>query len=120
MKINPKLKNTIFQLSAFTILLAAAIFYFEPVVAKYAMIAGVIGFAFATFTTPYPGKSLRGKRLFNMQVVAVLLMCVSAYLMYEEMGAWVITLLIAAILTLYSAIVLPMEYKKEQEKDKKS
>lgn len=120
MKINPKLKNTIFQLSAFTILLAAIIHYFNPTVAKYAIIAGAIGFAYTTFTTPYPGKSLRGKRLFNMQVVAVLLMCVSAFLMFMDMGGWVVTLLIAAILTLYSAIILPMEYKKEQEnKDKR-
>lgn len=119
MKISPKLKNTIFQVSALTILLAAAIYYFDATVAKYAMIAGVVGFAFTTFTSPYPGKSIRGKRLFNIQVLAVLLMCVSAYLMFVDMSGWAVTLLIAAVLTLYSSIILPIEYRKEQEENNK-
>ncbi len=42
-------------------------------------------------------------------------MAVSAFLMFKDMGGWVVTLLIAAILTLYSSITLPKVYKKEQE-----
>lgn len=118
MKINPKIKNLVFQLSAILIVLAAIAHSFDTTVAKYAMIVGVIGFALTTFTTPYPGKSLRGKRLFNIQIFAVLLMAVSAFLMYINYSGWVVLLLVAAIQILYCAIVLPRIYEKE-EKDSK-
>ncbi|MDR0823938.1 MAG: hypothetical protein LBN74_02520 [Prevotella sp.] len=115
MKPNRKLKNILFQLSAILILIAAVVYFFNTDIAKYVMIVGVAGYTAITFTTPYPGKSLRGKRLFNIQILAVLLMCVSTYLMFVNRREWVVTLLIAAVLTLYCAIALPMVYKKEQE-----
>lgn len=119
MKKNPKLKNIFFQISAILILIAAIVFYFDPTIAKYIMLIGVAGFAATTFTTPYPGKNIRGKRLFNIQIFAVLLMAVSSFLMFKNMSEWVVTLLIAAILTLYANIMMSMTYKKEQEeKDK--
>lgn len=119
MKLNPKVKNVFFQISAIIILVAAIVYYFDPTIAKYLMIVGVAGFAAITFTTPYPGKSIRGKRLFNIQILAVLLMAVATYIMYIDMKEWVIILLVSAILTLYSSILLPNVYKKEQEENDK-
>lgn len=118
MKISPKVKNVFFQIAAILILAAAIIHSFNVEVAKYTMIVGVAGFAATVFTTPYPGKSIRGKRLFNIQVFAVILMAVSAYLMFVDIGGWVVLLLISALLTLYCSIILPNVYKKEQEDDK--
>ncbi len=118
MKQNPKLKNILFQISAILILLAAIIYYFQPEIAKYLLIVGAVGYTAITFTTPYPGKSFRGKRLFNIVVLAAILMCVSAYLMFVNITGWVVTILIAAILTLYSTIAMSMEYKKEQKEEK--
>lgn len=117
MKINlpPQIRDTIYQVSAFIILLAAILYSFSVDVAKYALIIGVIGYGFVVFTGKYPGKSIRGKRLYNMQVFAVLFMVASCVLMYMNMHEWVLTLLIAAILTLYSGVMLPKIYKKEQE-----
>jgi len=119
MKLNQKVKNIFFQISAILILIAAIVYYFEPSVAKYMMIAGVAGFAATTFTTPYPGKSIRGKRLFNIQILAVILMAVATYFMFIDLGGWVVLLLISAILTLYCSVVLPRAYQKEQDEDKK-
>lgn len=121
MKENKKYKTLLFQVSAIAILASAILENFEATatIAKWVIIAGAAGYAATTFTTPYPGKSIRGKRLFNIQVFAALLFCVSAYLMHVELRAWVITLLVGAILTLYSAIVIPIAYRKEQEEDKK-
>jgi phosphatidylserine synthase len=118
MKLNPKIKSIFFQISAILILLAAIAYYFEPIVARYVMTVGVAGFAAVIFTSPYPGKSIRGKRLFNIKIVAVLLMVVSTYLMYIDMNGWVVTLLISAFLILYSTIVLSQVYEKEKEQDK--
>ncbi|MDR1883914.1 MAG: hypothetical protein LBR26_14200 [Prevotella sp.] len=117
MKTNPKLKNTFFRISTLLILLAAIIYYFDATVAKYVMIAGVAGFAATTFTTPYPGKGLRGKRLFNIQVFAVLLMAVSSFLLFKNISGWVVTMLVAALLTLYATVAMSMAYRKEQKDD---
>ena len=111
----PKVTVLIHQLSAILIVLAAIAHSFDTTVAKYGMIVGVAGYAVAVFTTPYPGKSLRGKRLFNIQILAVLLMAVSAYLMFIDYNGWPVTLFIAAVLTLYCAVVLPRVHKKEEE-----
>lgn len=120
MKKNQKLKNILFQISAILILVAATLYYFEPNIAKYIMMVGVAGYAAITFTTPYPGKDIRGKRLFNIQILAVLLMAVSTYLMYIDMNAWFLALFISALLTLYCSIILPRTYKKELEKEQKN
>lgn len=119
MKLNPQIKNTIFRISAILILIAAIIYYFDPNISKYVMLVGVAGFGATTFTTPYPGKSLRGKRLFNIQIFAVLLMAVATFLMFANIDAWVVALLVSAILTLYSSIILSITYKKEQEENEK-
>lgn len=118
MKINPKIKNIIYQLSAILIVLAAIAHSFDTTVAKYAMIIGVTGFALTTFTTPYPGKSLRGKRMFNIQVFAVLLMAVATFLMFIDYSGWVVILLVAALQTLYCAVILPRIYAKEEKGEK--
>lgn len=117
MKIDPKTKNTIFQLSAILILLSAIIFYFRADIAKYSMIVGAAGYLFATFVSGYTGKDIRGKRLYNMQIFAAILMAVSAYLMFVGMNQWVITLLIASVLTLYSSIILNQIYRKESKNE---
>lgn len=113
-----KIKNIIFQIAAILILAAAIVYYFDSSIAKYIMVAGVAGFGAVTFTSPYPGKSIRGKRLFNIMVFAVILMIVATYLMFVDISGWVVVLLISAILTLYSSVVLPQIYKKEQEQNK--
>jgi len=110
-----KTKSIIFQISAILILLAAIGDIIYPQIARYVMIIGVAGYAATTFTSPYPGKNIRGKRLFNISIFAVLLMVVSAYLMFTGTRQWVVTLLLAGILTLYCSIILPRVYKKEQE-----
>ena len=110
-----RIKDISHFVSAVLIIVAAVLYSFVPEKAGYVMIAGVIGFAIVTFQSPYPGKSIRGKRLYGIQVFAVVLMSVSAYLMYAQMNQWVITLLLSAILTLYSAILLPKELEKEDK-----
>jgi phosphatidylglycerophosphate synthase len=112
---NKQTKNIILPVSALLILAAAAGYFFIPAVAGYLMIAGVAGYAAVTLASPYPGKSLRGKRLFRIQLFAVLLMAASAYLMYEQMNQWVVTLLLSAIFTLYTSVMLPKEWDREDK-----
>lgn len=114
-KTKNKTKEFILKLSAILILIAACAYLFNPMIASYIMIVGVVGFIITTFMTPYPGKNIRGKRLYNMQVFGLASMAMSAYLMFKQYNEWVIPMLIAAILLSYTSIMLPRVYKKENE-----
>ncbi|MDH6353837.1 phosphatidylserine synthase [Dysgonomonas sp. PH5-45] len=110
-----KTKNIIYQIAAIIILASAVIYPHYQDIAKFSMLAGVAAFGAITFTTPYPGKSIRGKRLYNMQIFAVILMVVATFLMFKQMGEWLYALLVAAILILYSSFLLPRILRKEEE-----
>lgn len=109
------LKDILYRLSGVLILFSALFYLFEPVVASWIMAVSVVVFTVVTVTTPYPGKSLRGRRLFNFQVVACLLMIASTYLMFKQRNEWPLFMLIGAILLLYSAILIPRILKSEKE-----
>ena len=111
---NNKTKETAFQISAVLILISAALYLFNPIIAPFVMIVGVIGFAVTTFLMRYTGKSLRAKRLFNIQVFAVLMMVAAACLMLMHKNEWVILMLIAALLTLYVSVILPRAIKNDE------
>lgn len=110
-----KSKDFIFKLSALLILAAAIAYLFNPVFAPYIMAVGVVGFAAITFLTPYPGKSLRGKRLFSIQIFGIAFMAISTYLMFVQKNEWVISMLAAAFLLLYTTFMLSREYEKEKK-----
>lgn len=112
---NKNIKNIIFPLALILILVGAVAHSFIPLIAPYVMLAGVASYAAITFTTPYPGKSLRGKRLFNIQILAILLMIASTYLMFAQKSIWVLLMLVAAVLTLYCSSILPKVLEKEKK-----
>jgi len=109
-----KNRETIFQISAMLILFAAVLYLFRPEIARYVMIVGVLGYTVTTFLSRYKGKSLRAKRLFNIQVFAVLMMIAATYLMFVYINEWVVLLLISGILTLYCSIMLPRATKDDE------
>lgn len=112
-----KVKTYIYQFSALIVLLSAVLFSINPIVAPYTLGIGAIGVVVGTLMNPYPGKSFRGKRLFNMQVLGALFMLASAIFMYFKVSYWVACLLIAAFLTLYAGIMIPRVLKKEKEEE---
>ena len=108
-------KNLIFQIAATLILFAAVLYLFVPVVAAWIMVFSTATFSVITAKNPYPGKSIRGKRLFGFQIFACMLMVVASYLMFRERNEWVLSMLVAALLLLYSSIIIPRELEKEKE-----
>ncbi|HCO66149.1 MAG TPA: hypothetical protein DIT04_00060 [Dysgonomonas sp.] len=119
--LSDKTKDFIFKASAVLILIAAVVYMFNQTAASYTMIIGVAGFALTTFFSPYPGKSIRGKRLYNIQIFGIVFMVMSTYFMFVGQNAWIVLMLIAAILTLYASVLLPKVYQKEldDEENKK-
>lgn len=114
------IKSILYKASAILILVFTVLYSFQPMIAVWGMVASVSLFSAITVTNPYPGKSIRGKRLFNFQVFACVLMVVATYLMYKERNEWPVLLLVSAIFLLYSSFVLEKELEKENhEKTKK-
>lgn len=110
-----KIKEVVFQLSAILILLSAAGYLFFPHIAPFMMAVGVAAFCASVALNPYPGKSLRGKRLFGLRVLSCMLMVVSTYLMFRHVNEWALAMVAGAVFLLYSSIMIPRELKKEQE-----
>lgn len=100
-------KNILYRLSGSLILVSVLLYLFVPAIAPWIMAGSVILFSALTVAMPYPGKSIRGKRLFNFQLLACLLMIVSAYLMFRDRNEWVLFMIVGALFLLYSAVMMP-------------
>lgn len=107
-------KETVYQISGIFILISAVLYLFAPTIAPWIMAVSVLAFSAITALTPYPGNSIRGKRLFNFQVFACILMIVSTYLMFRNNNLWALTMIVGAVFLLYSGIVIPKELEKEK------
>ncbi len=107
-------KEFIYQISAAALLLAVILYFFIPEIAKWIAAVSVVSLSAVTATTPYPGKSLRGKRLFSFQVFSCVLMAVATYLMFVGNNAWALAMIAGAIFLLYAAIMIPKELDKEK------
>lgn len=108
------IKSLLYKASAILILIFTIVYSFKPTIAVWGMVVGVGLFSAITLTNPYPGNSIRGKRLFNFQVIACLLLIVATFFMYKGRNEWPVFLLISAILLLYSSIVIQKELDKEK------
>jgi phosphatidylglycerophosphate synthase len=107
------MKSILFKISGVLILLSALLYMFYPAVAPWIMAFSVAVFSAITVSNPYPGKSIRGKRLFNLQILSCLLMIAATYLMFKNRSEWVLVMVAGAVFLLYSAFVLPIELDKE-------
>lgn len=110
-----KTKTLIFQISGISILMAAILYLFLPTFAPWIMAFAVAAFGAITATTPYPGKSIRGKRLFNFQILGCVFMVVATYLMFKQRNEWALVMVVGAVFLLYASIVLPKELEKENK-----
>ena len=108
------MKDFLFRLSGMLILLSVAFYMFLPDLAPWIMSVSVLIFSAITISNPYPGKSVRGKRLFNFQVFSCLLMIAASYLMFKQRNEWVLLMIAAAIFMLYAVIAIPKELDKEK------
>ena len=111
------IKDLLYKASALLILVFTIVYSFQPTIAVWGMVLSVSLFSAITMTNPYPGKSVRGKRLFNFQLFACLLMVVSTFLMYKGRNEWPVFLLISAIFLFYSSFVIQKELDKEKSED---
>ena len=75
--------------------------------APYIFAVGAAGIAVCFMTVPYKNLGFRHRRLHRINVMAGVSMVASSVLMFKERMEWVVFLLIAALLILYTSFVSP-------------
>ena len=102
-----KIRTILFVVSACLVLAGAALYLTQWTVAPYLFAVGAAGIAVNYLTTPVGDLDFRGRRLHRFNVMAGFLMVVASGFQFNGRKEWVICLLIAAILELYTAFVSP-------------
>ena len=102
-----KIRTILFMVSACLVLAGAALYLTQWTVAPYLFAVGAAGIAVNYLTTPVGDLDFRGRRLHRFNVMAGFLMVVASGFQFNGRKEWVICLLIAAILQLYTAFVSP-------------
>ena len=108
-----KSNDTLLQISALFILLSAVLYLVAPYVAPWIMAFSVALFAVRIVASPYPGKSLRGKRLHHFQVFSSVLLIVATYLMFRQRNEWALVMLCGALFMLYASVMIPRVLERE-------
>ena len=102
-----KIRTILFVVSACLVLAGAALYLTQWTVAPYLFAVGAAGIAVNYLTTPVGDLDFRGRRVHRFNVMAGFLMVVASGFQFNGRKEWVICLLIAAILQLYTAFVSP-------------
>ena len=127
-----KTQNMIFLAGAVLMVVGAGASLVQWAVAPYLFALGALGFASMQMLQRYEGQNFVIRRLRRIMLLSDLLFLVSAVLMFASQGnvlhlshitylqyvynKWVVTLLIAAILQLYTTHRISHELEKEAQK----
>ncbi|MDR2915348.1 MAG: hypothetical protein LBV74_11040 [Tannerella sp.] len=104
---NQQIRNYIFMFSGVLILAGAALFITDWIYAPYVFAVGAAGITVCFMTVPYKDLGFRRRRLHRINVMAGISMIASSVFMFREKMEWVVFLLIAALLILYTSFVSP-------------
>jgi hypothetical protein len=97
--------NLLLKISLVVALAAVVLFPFYPEYAPYVMAAGALGIAISHFAERYDGSNLRLKRIVRLRHYVALLYLIAAFCMFRPRtyhGAWLVVLLLAAVLEIYT------------------
>lgn len=119
-----KIQTLLFRLGGIAMLVGAVLNPLESKVAPYIYCVGALMFASMQMMESYEGNSFVIRRLRRQQIIGSLLLMLSGVAMfgnafrieYMRHNEWLIVMLIAAILELYTAFRIPAELKKEEDK----
>lgn len=120
-----KIQTLLFRLGGIAMLVGAVLNPLESKVAPYIYCVGALMFASMQMMESYEGDSFVIRRLRRQQIIGSLLLMLSGVAMfgnafrieYMRHNEWLIVMLIAAILQLYTAFRIPAELKKEENKN---
>ena len=100
------MRTTIIILSYTLVLVGAVLYLTRWEFAPYLFAAGAAGVTVFYLTLPYQSSDYRMRRLQRINILAGISMIVASVLMFKQEMAWVVFLLIAAMLQLYTSFVI--------------
>ena len=104
---NEQIRNYIFMFSGVLVFAGAVLFISHWIYAPYIFAVGAAGIAVCYMTVPYKNLGFRRRRLHRINVLAGVSTVASSILMFKGRMEWVIFLLIAALLILYTSFISP-------------
>jgi len=104
---NQQIRNYFFMFSGILVLAGAVTYITSWIYAPYLFAVGSAGIAISFITTTYKNLGFRRRRLHRVNVLAGVSMVASSTLMFQGRMEWVVFLLIAALLLLYTSFVTP-------------
>ncbi|WP_455497159.1 hypothetical protein [Coprobacter sp.] len=104
---NEKIRNILLTTSALFILAGAGLYLLHLPFTVYIFAIGAIGMATARITSHYNGSNFRLKRLYRIETIAAFITIGSAWFMFKNQNEWILFLLVAAFLQLYTSFMIP-------------
>ncbi len=127
-----RLQNAIFAIGAVLMLTGAAMVMFLPSVAPYVFAIGALAYVAMQFQQRYEGTNFTIQRLRRIMLMSDVLLILAAALMFADRGNplgldhltwlnyihnnWMVLLLLAAIIQLYTVFRIDAELQKEAKK----
>ncbi len=105
----------LFMVGAILVLVGAAFFITGWPMSPYIYTIGATFVAMAQINSPSEYKTSTIKRLRRQQIFgALLLVLTGAFMFFTRGNEWIVSLMIAAIIELYTSVRIPQEEAKEQ------
>lgn len=103
------MKNLITNISYIFVLVAAVIYLPFRDIAPYIMVVGAAGLFVMHFMERYEGKNIRLRRIMFIRHIVGLAYGLAAYFMFQQGMYWLVALMIAAVLEIYTLWVIGKE-----------
>lgn len=119
------IQTLVFRLGGVLVIVGAMLNPIQQAAAPYVYCLGALMFASMQMLAGYDGSNFVIRRLRRQQIIGALLLLLSGVAMfgneyhvtYMQHNEWMIIMLIAAILQLYTAFRIPSELEKEKRKN---
>lgn len=111
---NQKILNIIFAIGATLVLISSVLVMEHVAWGKYVFASGVALFFFSRLKMVYTGPDFRLKRLNRLYFMSSLFLVIASCLQFRAYNAWIVLLLLVAILEFYTSMRASV-YEKENQ-----
>ncbi|MBQ0089976.1 MAG: hypothetical protein KBT27_11680 [Prevotellaceae bacterium] len=121
-----RINQVVYYIGAILIFIGAASWMMIPDIASYIFSLGAIMFAIEQIRCNYEGKNFVIRRLRHQQIIGAIMLLITGALMFADIyeikylrhNTWMVSLMIAALLELYTSFRIPHEIDNEEKNNK--
>jgi len=104
---NQQVRNYLFMFSGIMVLTGAVLYITHWHYSSYIFAVGAAGITVCYLTVPYQQLNFRLRRLHRINILAGISLITSSVFMFRQKMEWVVFLLIASLLMLYTSFITP-------------